>query len=102
MKKHNHRAIQLFPYPATQATIARQRANDHIITVRLPKIERRLYRLGWIIAGAYTVIGVGMAVHAWHDSKVENWSLPRLTDGCHVVNNAKACAEIQRRTELRP
>ena len=102
MKKHNHRAIQLFPYPATQATIARQRANDHIITVRLPKIERRLYRLGWLIACVYTVNGVGLAFYAPYSSKVQNWSLPRLVDGCHVANNAKACAEIQRRTELRP
>lgn len=101
-KKTQSRAIQMFPYPAARGTMARQTVNDHIIRVRLPKLEQRLAYLGWLIAGAYTALGVGMAVVAWHNGKVVNHSLPRLVDGCHVQNDAKACAEIQRRTELRP
>ena len=58
-EKHNHRAIQLFR-PATQATIARQRANDHIITVRLPKIERRPpARAGSLLAPTPSLVGHG-------------------------------------------
>ena len=100
--KNKSRAIQMFPYPARRGTMARQAVNDHIIRVRLPRLERRLVGVGCFVAGAYAATGLAFGFNVWHQNRVHNHSLPRLVDGCHVQNNAKACAEIQRRTELRP
>ena len=101
-KTTKSRAIQMFPYPGARGTMARQTVNDHIIRVRLPKLERRLAGIGCFVAGAYAATGIAFGFNVWQQSRVHNHSLPRLVDACHVQNSAKACAEIQRRTELRP
>lgn len=50
------------------------------------------------------LIATGLAVCSgdWKASKVTRYSHSHLIHRCHVHNSAKACAEIQRRTELRP
>ncbi len=45
---------------------------------------------------------IGMAAIVWNRGRLENASKPLLIHQCHVENIAKACAEIQRRTNLRP
>lgn len=96
MKSKTKTDIQLFPYPGQHSQIARTRVNDHIITVRLPKIERQVQRLGLAMLGVYALMfaaiaGVGLG----------EWEADRLIRRCHVDNAPQACAEIQRRTDLR-
>ena len=96
MKTRNQTNIELFPYPGQHAQIARGRVNDHIIRVRLPKLERDVQRLGLALLGVYalmvaTIAGVGLG----------EWEADRLIRRCHVENVPQACAAIQRRTELR-
>lgn len=96
MKNKTLENVQLFPYPGQHAQIARGRVNDHIIRVRLPKLERDVHRLGLAVLGVYalmaaTIAGVGLG----------EWESDRLIRRCHVDNVPQACAEIQKRTDLR-
>ena len=96
MKTKTQTSIELFPYPGQHAQIARSRVNDHILRVRLPKLEKDVRRLGLVLLGAYALMSailVGVALGEWESD--------RLIHRCHVSNSAKACAEIQRRTDLR-
>jgi len=74
----------------------------HLLRRRLARSEQRLNLLGWFTAGTYAMLLIGMAVIVWNRGRLENASKPLLIHKCHVENVAKACAEIQRRTSLRP
>lgn len=96
MKTKKQTSIELFPYPGQHAQIARSRVNDHIIRVRLPKLERDVQRLGLALLGVYALMVAALAGVA-----LGEWESDRLIRRCHVDNAPQACAEIQRRTELR-
>ena len=96
MKNKTLENVQLFPYPGQHAQIARGRVNDHIIRVRLPKIERDVQRLGLALLGVYALMAAGLAGVA-----LGQWEADRLIRRCHIDNAPQACAEIQRRTELK-
>ena len=96
MKTKTKANIELFPYPGQHAQIARSRVNDHIIRVRLPKVERNIQRLGLALLGVYALMAAALAGVA-----LGEWESDRLIRRCHVDNAPQACAEIQRRTELR-
>ena len=96
MKTKKQTSIELFPYPGQHAQIARSRVNDHIIRVRLPKLERDVQRLGLALLGVYALITATIAGVA-----LGEWESDRLIRRCHVDNAPQACAEIQRRTELK-
>lgn len=96
MKTKKQTNIELFPYPGQHAQIARGRVNDHILRARLPQLERKVQRLGLATLGAYALMGAVLA-----GASLGQWESDRLIRRCHVDNSAKACAEIQRRTDLR-
>ena len=96
MKSKTKSNIELFPYPGQHAQIARGRVNDHIIRVRLPKAERDIQRLGLALLGVYALMAATLAGVA-----LGEWESDRLIRRCHVDNAPQACAEIQKRTELR-
>jgi hypothetical protein len=96
MKSKTKPNIELFPYPGQHAQIARGRVNDHIIRVRLPKAERDIQRLGLALLGVYALMAATLAGVA-----LGEWESDRLIRRCHVDNAPQACAEIQKRTELR-
>ena len=96
MKNKTLENVKLFPYPGQHAQMARGRVNDHIIRVRLPKIERDVQRLGLALLGLYALMVAAIA-----GISLGEWEADRLIRRCHVDNAPQACAEIQKRTDLR-
>lgn len=74
----------------------------HLLRRRLARSQQRLKLWRWFTAGSYAMLLIGMAAIVWNRGRLENASKPLLIHQCHVENIAKACAEIQRRTNLRP
>lgn len=90
------------PFTGERSGLSQQRARERVLRIRLAKIQQRLMLLGWFTAGTYAMLLIGMAAIVWNRGRLENASKPLLIHKCHVENVAKACAEIQRRTDLRP
>ena len=69
----------MFPYPARRGTMARQTVNEHIIRVRLPRIESLLVGVGCFVAGAYDATCLAFGFNVWQQSRVHNHSLRGLS-----------------------
>ena len=96
MKTKKQTNIELFPYPGQHAQIARSRVNDHILRVRLPQLERKVQRLSLGVLGVFA-----WTVAIFAGAALGEWESDRLIRRCHVDNAPQACAEIQKRTDLK-
>ena len=96
MKSKTKSNIELFPYPGQHAQIARSRVNDHILRVRLPQLEKKVQRLSLGVLGVFA-----WTVAIFAGAALGEWESDRLIRRCHVDNAPQACAEIQKRTDLK-
>lgn len=71
-----------------------QRAVRHLLTVRMPSVERRVKALGILLLGVFAVQLVGFAHTSLKDARREG-----LWQRC-IRDDAQACAEIQRLSDI--
>lgn len=71
-----------------------QRAVRHLLTVRMPSVERRVKALGVLLLGVFAVQVVGFAHTSLKDARREG-----LWQRC-IRDDAQACAEIQRLSDI--